>query len=97
MVRKQGQRMAEVLRNGKGKVSTMRKFVVMAMVIGTGAIGFAAASQAGISLRPAQSQQTGAVEDAVVGKYNVPACRIEKTLTYDFNGLPYMKKVRICA
>lgn len=75
----------------------MRKFLVTAMVIGAGAIGFAAASQAGISLRPAQTQQTGAVEDAVVGKYTVPGCRIEKTLKYDFNGLPYMKKVRVCA
>ena len=75
----------------------MRKFLVVAMVIGTGAIGFAAASQAGISLRPAQTQQTGALEDTIVGKYNVPTCRIEKTLKYDFNGLPYMKKVRICA
>lgn len=75
----------------------MRKFVVMAMVIGTGAIGFAAASQAGISLRPAQSQQTSAVDDTVVGKYTVPNCRIEKTLKYDFSGLPYMKKVRVCA
>lgn len=75
----------------------MRKFLVTAMVIGAGAIGFAAASQAGISLRPAQTQQTGAAEDAVVGKYTVPGCRIEKTLKYDFNGLPYMKKVRVCA
>lgn len=89
--------MAEVFRNGKRKVSTMRKFLVMAMVIGTGAIGFAAASQAGISLRPAQLQQTGAAEETIVGKYTLPTCRIEKTLKYDFNGNPYMKKVRICA
>lgn len=75
----------------------MRKFLVTAMVIGAGAIGFAAASQASISLRSAQSQQTGAVEESVVDKYTVPTCRIEKTLKYDFNGLPYMKKVRICA
>ena len=74
----------------------MRKFLVMALVIGTGAIGFAAASQAGISLRPAQTQTVGATEDAVVGKDTGPTCRIEKTLQYDFNGLPYMKKVRIC-
>jgi hypothetical protein len=75
----------------------MRKFVVMALVIGTGAIGFAAASQAGISLRPAQIQSVDAAEESVVGKYTVPTCRIEKTLKYDFNGLPYMKKVRVCA
>ena len=75
----------------------MRRLFVMAMVIGTGAIGFAAASQAGISLRPAQSLATGAAEDMAAGKYNVPTCRIEKTLKYDFNGNPYMKKVRICA
>jgi hypothetical protein len=75
----------------------MRKFLVMALVIGTGAVGFAAASQAGISLRPAQTQDVGTAEESVVGKYNVPTCRIEKTLKYDFNGLPYMKKVRVCA
>jgi hypothetical protein len=75
----------------------MRKFLVMALVIGTGAISFAAASQAGISLRPAQTQTMGAAEESVVGKYTVPTCRIEKTLKYDFNGLPYMKKVRVCA
>jgi hypothetical protein len=75
----------------------MRKFLVMAVVIGAGAISFAAASQAGISLRPAQTQVTGASEEAVVGKYTVQTCRIEKTLKYDFNGLPYMKKVRVCA
>ena len=75
----------------------MRKFLVMAVVIGAGAISFAAASQAGIALRPAQTQLTGASEEAVVGKYTVQTCRIEKTLKYDFNGLPYMKKVRVCA
>jgi hypothetical protein len=75
----------------------MRKVLMMALVIATGAIGFAAASQAGISLRPAQSQIVGASEANTSGKYNVPTCRIEKTLKYDFNGLPYMKKVRICA
>ena len=75
----------------------MRKFLMMAMVIGTGAIGFAAVSQAGISLRPAQSQETGSLDETVIGKFNVPTCRIEKTLKYDFNGNPYMKKVRICA
>ena len=75
----------------------MRKVLMMAMVIGTGAIGFAAVSQAGISLRPAQPQETGASDDAIVGKFAVPTCRIEKTLKYDFSGNPYMKKVRICA
>jgi hypothetical protein len=75
----------------------MRKFLAMALVMGTGAIGFAAASQAGMSLRPAQTQKVGAVEEGIVGKYTVPTCRIEKTLKYDFNGLPYMKKVRVCA
>jgi hypothetical protein len=74
----------------------MRKFLVTAMVIGAGAIGFAAVSQAGISLRPAQTQEAGASEDTILGKYNVPNCRIEKTLKYDFNGNPYMKKVRVC-
>ena len=96
-MRKQGQRMAKSFRNGKGKVSTMRKVLMMAMVIGTGAIGFAAVSQAGISLRPPQFKETGALGESVVGKYKVPTCRIEKTLKYDFNGNPYMKKVRICA
>lgn len=75
----------------------MRKSLMMAVVIGAGAIGFAAASQAGISLRPAQIQQTGAAEESVVDNYTAPTCRIEKTLKYDFSGHPYMKKVRICA
>jgi hypothetical protein len=75
----------------------MRKLAVTAMVIGTGAIGFAAASQAGISLRPAQTQNTGLAEESVIGRYAVPACHIDKTLKYDFNGRPYMKKVRVCA
>lgn len=75
----------------------MRKTLVMAMVIGAGAIGFAAASQAGISLRPAQALEPSAVSENMVGKYQAPSCRIEKALKYDFNGNPYMKKVRICA
>lgn len=76
----------------------MRKILVMTLVIGTGAIGFAAASQAGMTLRPAQGLQPSAVsENSIVGKYQVPTCHIEKTLKYDFNGNPYMKKVRICA
>jgi hypothetical protein len=85
------------LRTGKRKVSAMRTFLGMAIVIGTGAIGFAAASQAGISLRPAQVQQTRASDEGIVGKYNLPTCHIDKTLKYDFNGNPYMKKVRVCA
>lgn len=82
---------------GKRKVSTMRKFMLMAVVLGTGAIGFAAASQAGISLRPAQFQMVGVSDSAIVDKKDQTTCRIEKTLKYDFNGNPYMKKVRICA
>ena len=75
----------------------MRKVVAMTLVIGAGAIGFAAASQAGISLRPAEVVQATATTDSVAGKYQYPACRIEKSLKYDFNGNPYLKKVRICA
>lgn len=75
----------------------MRKVLAMAIVIGTGAIGFAAVSQAGISLRPAQAIEPSAVSENIAGKYQVPGCRVEKTLKYDFNGNPYMKKVRICA
>jgi hypothetical protein len=75
----------------------MPKFLMMALVIGAGAISFAAATQAGISLRPAQTQDVHAAEESVVGKYTAPTCRIERTLKYDFNGLPYMKKVRVCA
>ena len=97
MVRKQGHRTAKAFRNGKRKVSAMRKFLMMAMVIGTGAIGFAAASQAGISLRPAQTQLIGMSQETDVGKDSLPTCRIEKMLKYDFNGNPYMKKIRICA
>ena len=75
----------------------MRKVLVMALVIGAGAIGFAAVSQAGISLRPAQALEPKAVSENMAGKYQLPTCRVEKTLKYDFNGNPYMKKVRICA
>ena len=73
----------------------MRKLLVMAAIAGV--IGFSAASQAGISLRPAQAERSGAEDKGIVGRYEVPGCRIEKTLRYDFNGNPYMKKVRICA
>lgn len=75
----------------------MRRILVMTGVIGIGAIGFAAVSQAGISLRPTQAQQAGAEEKATITRYDVPGCRIEKTLKYDYNGNPYMKKVRVCA
>lgn len=75
----------------------MRKVLMLAGVIGMGAIGFAAVSQAGISLRPTQAIVTSAASESVAGKYQDPNCRIEKTLKYDFNGNPYMKKVRICA
>jgi hypothetical protein len=67
----------------------MRKLLMMAMVIGGGALGFAA--------RPDTAQKTSRIESTVVTKYMVPGCRIEKTLKYDFNGNPYLKKVRICA
>ena len=69
----------------------------MTVVVGLGAIGFAAVSKAGISFRPTQAQEAGADEKAIVTRYDVPGCRIEKTLKYDYNGNPYMKKVRVCA
>lgn len=75
----------------------MRKLLAIGLVIGTGAVGFAAASQAGVSLRTAQPQAFDGSNEAIVGKFDVPTCRIEKTLKYDFSGNPYMKKVRICA
>lgn len=73
----------------------MRKLLVIAVVLGAG--GFAAASQAGMTLRPAQIHGADAKTDRIELRYDVPSCRIEKTLKYDFNGNPYMKKVRICA
>ena len=75
----------------------MRKLLVVALVIGGSALGFAAASQAGISLRTAQAPEPGVAEQNIVTRYTVPGCRIEKTLKYDFLGNPYMKKVRVCA
>jgi hypothetical protein len=73
----------------------MRKLLVIAVVLGAG--GFAAVSQAGMSLRPADLGGVEAKSDRIVTRYDVPNCRIEKSLKYDFNGNPYMKKVRICA
>lgn len=75
----------------------MRKLLMMAMVIGAGALGFAAVSQAGMTVRLDTPQKTGRIEAAVVTKYAVPGCYIKKTLKYDFNGNPYLKKVRVCA
>ena len=73
----------------------MRKLLVIAVVLGAG--GFAAVSQAGISLRPADLNGADAKTDRITLRYDVPNCRIEKSLKYDFNGKPYLKKVRICA
>ncbi|MGV3548534.1 hypothetical protein [Rhizobium sp.] len=75
----------------------MRKVLVTAVVIGAGAVGFAAVSQAGISLRPSQSVEARVLTERHADKYQPANCRIEKTLSYDFDGNPYMKKVRICA
>jgi hypothetical protein len=75
----------------------MRKLLVMAVVIGAGAMGFSAVSQAGISLRTAQAEKPGPGDKNIVTKYDVPGCRIEKTMKLDFHGNPYLKKVRICA
>ncbi|UVC07636.1 hypothetical protein IHQ71_20920 [Rhizobium sp. TH2] len=68
-----------------------------ALVIGIGALGFAAVSQAGMTVRLDTAQKTSRIEATVVTKYVLPGCRIEKTLKYDFHGNPYLKKVRICA
>lgn len=73
----------------------MRKLLVIAVILGAG--GFAAVSQAGISLRPADLKGTDAKTDRIALRYDVPSCRIEKSLKYDFNGNPYLKKVRVCA
>lgn len=37
------------------------------------------------------------VASETIARYQVPGCRIEKTLKYDFHGNLYVKKVRICA
>jgi hypothetical protein len=73
----------------------MRKLLVMTVV--AGAVGFAAASQAGMSMRAAESGSVDAKGARITLRHDVPNCRIDKTLTYDFNGNPYMRKVRICA
>jgi len=73
----------------------MRKLLVMAVVIGAG--GFAAVSQAGMSIHVANPSGADLKSDRITMRYDVPSCRVEKTLKYDFNGNPYMKKVRICA
>jgi hypothetical protein len=77
--------------------TTMSRFPLMGIVIGIAAIGYAAVSQAGISLRPAQPPQSAVASDGPDGRYPVSGCRIEKTLKYDFSGKPYLKKARICA
>ena len=75
----------------------MRKLVMTALVIGIGALGFAAVSQAGMSVRPGSVEKTADAQGSLTTKYVVPGCHIEKTLKYDFYGNPYLKKVRICA
>lgn len=75
----------------------MRRLLVMAMVIGAGAIGFAAASQAGNPLRFARAGDRTMEAQSVAQSYAGSGCRIEKSLRYDFHGNPYMKKVRVCA
>ena len=75
----------------------MRKLLMMAFVIGACALGFAAVSQAGMTVRLDAPQKTSRIETTVVTKYVVPGCHIRKTLKYDFNGNPYLKKVRVCA
>jgi hypothetical protein len=75
----------------------MRRLLVTTVVIGAGALGFAAVSQAGMPFGEGRLDQSKAVDQFIAGKYAVPECRIEKTLKYDFNGNPYVKKVRVCA
>jgi len=75
----------------------MRKLVMMTLVIGIGAMGFAAVSQAGMSVRPGSVEKAADAQGMLTTKYVVPGCRIEKTLKYDYHGNPYLKKVRVCA
>lgn len=75
----------------------MRRLLVVAGVMGTGALGFAAASQAGMSLGASEVDRQQIAADSLNSKFSVPECRIQKTLSYDFNGNPYVKKVRVCA
>lgn len=75
----------------------MRRLLVLAGVMGTGAIGFAAASQAGLSLGASEVYRQQMAGQDVAAKSAVPGCRVEKTLKYDFNGNPYVRKVRVCA
>jgi hypothetical protein len=75
----------------------MGRFLVMIMVFGGCAVGFAAASQAGMTL-PQQPVRSTIPEKTVTASQIVkPSCRIEKTLKYDFHGTPYIRKVRVCA
>jgi len=73
----------------------MRKLLVIGVIVGAG--GFAAVSQAGMSMRLADPLGADARSARITMRSDVPSCRIEKTVKYDFNGNPYMKKVRICA
>lgn len=75
----------------------MGKGVMMAMVIGASATGLAAVSQTENTLRPTLPLEASAASESDAGKVQASSCRIEKTLRYDFEGNPYMKKVRICA
>ena len=75
----------------------MRKFMTMSMVMVVGALGFAAVPQAGMTVRTDATETGTQPRAAVVTRYVVAGCRIERTWKYDFHGEPYLKKVRVCA
>lgn len=75
----------------------MRKLLTMSMVMGIGALGFAAVPQAGMTVRPDATEKGTQSRAAPVTRYVVAGCRIERTWKYDFHGEPYLKKVRVCA
>lgn len=75
----------------------MRRSIMTAVVLASGVIGFAAASPAGISPHRAQPVEKAASDRDMAARYAGAACRIERSMSVDFRGNPYMKKVRICA
>jgi hypothetical protein len=81
---------------GQRKVETMSRFLLVPAAVVLGALGFAAGSQAGITL-PGRGEPVPVRASSLEGRYVVPGCRVKATLKYDFYGNPYLRKVRICA
>lgn len=75
----------------------MRKTLIILAVAATGAAALAGASEAGLDLRFLKGDAVSSAESTPLAKYGMSGCRVEKTLRYDYEGKPYLKKVRVCA